>query len=117
MTHPQTEDIPLKEIVNLISSEGTAGLAESIRVLINHAMKAERSKVLEAEPYQRTASRNESPGDRTNIPKRVDDGRFIREIHAHVVARPDTRLQRENAAAVERIRATGRSEKVMVALS
>lgn len=57
MTHPQTEDIPLKEIVNLISSEGTAGLAESIRVLINHAMKAERSKVLEAEPYQRTASR------------------------------------------------------------
>ena len=57
MTHPQTEDIPLEEIVNLISCEGTAGLAESIRVLINHAMKAERSKVLEAEPYQRTASR------------------------------------------------------------
>jgi putative transposase len=57
MTHPQTEDNPLKEIVNLLSCEGTDGLAESLRLLINHAMKAERSKVLEAEPYQRSASR------------------------------------------------------------
>jgi putative transposase len=57
MTHPQPEDNPLNQIVNLISSQGTDALAESVRVLINHAMKVERSKVLQAEPYQRTASR------------------------------------------------------------
>ena len=57
MTHPQSEDNPLNQIVNLLSSQGTDALAASVRVLLNHAMKVERSKVLQAEPYQRTASR------------------------------------------------------------
>lgn len=57
MTHPQPEDNPLNQIVNLLSSQGTDALAASVRVLLNHAMKVERSKVLQAEPYQRTASR------------------------------------------------------------
>lgn len=57
MTHPQPEDNPLNEIVNLIRSQGTEALAESTRILLNHAMKAERSAALQAEPHQRTASR------------------------------------------------------------
>jgi putative transposase len=57
MTHPQLHDNPLNEIVNLISSQSPDALAESVRLLLNHAMKVERAKVLEAQPYQRTPSR------------------------------------------------------------
>jgi transposase-like protein len=57
MTHPPLQDNPLNEIVNLLSSQGTDALAQSVRVLLNHAMKVERSQVLQAEPYQRTAAR------------------------------------------------------------
>jgi len=57
MTHPQHDHNPLNEIVNLISSKGTDALAESLRLLLNHAMEAERAKVLGAAPYQRTETR------------------------------------------------------------
>jgi transposase-like protein len=57
MTHPQSQANPLDEIVNLISTKGTEGLAESVRLLLNFAMKAERSEVLGAAPYERTAAR------------------------------------------------------------
>jgi transposase-like protein len=57
MTHPQSQTNPLNEIVNLISTQGTEGLTESVRLLLNHAMEVERSKVLDAAPYERTAAR------------------------------------------------------------
>jgi transposase-like protein len=57
MTHPQIEANPLNEIVNLISTKGTEGLAESVRLLLNHAMEVERAKALGAAPYERTAAR------------------------------------------------------------
>ena len=57
MTHPHPHLNPLEDIVNLISTKGTAGLAESVRLLLNHAMEVERSKVLGAAPYERTATR------------------------------------------------------------
>ena len=57
MTHPQTQTNSLDEIVNLISAKGTEGLAESVRLLLNQAMKIERSQVLGAAPHERTAER------------------------------------------------------------
>ena len=57
MTHPQSQTNPFDQIVNLISTQGTEGLTESVRLLLNHAMEIERSKVLGAAPYERTAAR------------------------------------------------------------
>lgn len=57
MTHPNQDNTLLNQIVNQISQEGTDGLAEAMRLLLNHAMEVERSKILEARPYQRTPNR------------------------------------------------------------
>ena len=57
MTHPHQNDTLLNEVVNHISTNGTDGLLECVRLLFNHAMKAERSEALEAAPYERTDSR------------------------------------------------------------
>ena len=58
MTHPNQDDhSPLNQIVNHLCTEGSDGLAEAIRLLLNHAMAAERSKALGAAPYERSSSR------------------------------------------------------------
>ena len=58
VTHPNQDDhSPLNQIVNHLCSEGRDGLAEAIRLLLNHAMAAERSKALGAAPYERSSSR------------------------------------------------------------
>jgi len=57
MTHPDPKHTLLNQIANHICEEGTDGLAEAVRLLLNHAMEAERAKALGAEPYERTAAR------------------------------------------------------------
>ena len=57
MTHPDQNNTLLNQIVNHISQEGADGLAEAMRLLLNHAMEVERSKVLGARPYERTPAR------------------------------------------------------------
>jgi transposase-like protein len=58
MTHPdQDNHTLLNQIVNHISEEGTDGLAEAMRLLLNHAMEVERSKALGARPYERSQTR------------------------------------------------------------
>ena len=58
MTHPnQTDHSPLNQIVNHLCTEGSDGLAEAMRLLLNHAMQAERSKALGAAPYERSTNR------------------------------------------------------------
>jgi transposase-like protein len=57
MTHPDQEHTLLNQIVNHISEQGTDGLADAMRLLLNHAMEIERSKALGAAPYERTAAR------------------------------------------------------------
>ena len=44
-------------IVSLILEHGTDGLADAFTLLLNEAMKVERSRVLAAEPCQRTDAR------------------------------------------------------------
>lgn len=56
MTHqPQSE--LLSTILQLITEQGTEGLAQGIRLLVNEAMRQERAHVLKAQPYERTDAR------------------------------------------------------------
>ena len=56
MTHPADSEL-LNTILQLITDQGTAGLAEGLRLLVNQAMRVERAQVLQAQPYQRTDAR------------------------------------------------------------
>ena len=53
MTHHTDSDL-LNTVLQLISEQGTEGLAEGLRILVNEAMLQERSHALKAHPYQRT---------------------------------------------------------------
>jgi len=57
VTHPNQDHSLLNQIVNQLCAEGSDGLAEAMRLLLNHAMQAERSEALGAAPYQRCATR------------------------------------------------------------
>lgn len=46
-----------REVLELLAEQGFDGLAEAMQTLLNEAMKLERSQVLGARPYQRTALR------------------------------------------------------------
>lgn len=56
MTH-QTNPELLNTVLQLLTEQGTDGLAEGIRLLVNEAMRQERSKAIQAQPYERTDSR------------------------------------------------------------
>lgn len=49
MTHYQEPDL-LNSVLQLLSSQGSANLAECFRLLRNEAMHQERSAVLQAQP-------------------------------------------------------------------
>lgn len=57
MTHPNTDFNAFEEAIQLLTEQGPDALAEAFRILLNHAMQAERSQVLSAQPYQRTPER------------------------------------------------------------
>ena len=52
------KDASINSVIELIADQGFDGLSEAVTLLINEAMKMERSKHLKAEPYERTESRN-----------------------------------------------------------
>ena len=56
MTHPSNPEL-LNTVLQLLNEEGTGGLAEGIRLLIDEAMRQERSHALQAQPYERTETR------------------------------------------------------------
>lgn len=56
MTHHHKSEL-LNSVLQLLTEEGTDGLAEGIRLLVNEAMQQERSKALQAQPYERTDTR------------------------------------------------------------
>lgn len=56
MTH-HTDSELLNTVLQLLTEQGTSGFAEGIRLLVNEAMRVERSHVLQAQPYERTDSR------------------------------------------------------------
>ena len=46
-----------REVLEILAEQGFEGLAEAMQILINEAMKLERSQTLGSRPYQRTARR------------------------------------------------------------
>ena len=56
MTHHADSEL-LNTVLQLITEQGSAGLVEGLRLLINEAMRVERSQTLQALPYQRTDTR------------------------------------------------------------
>jgi len=51
--HPEL----LKSILQLLTDEGSEAFAASLGILVNEAMRAERSAVLQAQPFERTEAR------------------------------------------------------------
>jgi len=56
MTH-RNENTDLNSAAQHLADTGLDGLPEAFRILIDHAMKLERAKVLQAQPHERTATR------------------------------------------------------------
>jgi len=56
MTNQIDSDL-LNTVLQLLTSEGSAGFAEGLRLLVNEAMVQERSAVLQARPYERSEDR------------------------------------------------------------
>lgn len=56
MTHDD-QSSGLNEVLQLLSDHGFDGMAQAIEILMNEAMKLERSEILGAGPYQRSDSR------------------------------------------------------------
>ena len=56
MTH-QNQSSEVAAVVQLLANEGFEGMANAMQILLNEAMKLERSEYLNAQPYQRTDDR------------------------------------------------------------
>jgi putative transposase len=56
MTH-QDDSNPLDQMIQVLDEYGFDGMARAIEILVNEAMKIERSAALGAEPYERTNHR------------------------------------------------------------
>lgn len=53
----QDKSNPLQQAMELVAENGMEGMAQAVRIVLNEAMKIERTKALCAAPYQRTDSR------------------------------------------------------------
>ncbi len=56
MTHQNKSEL-LNTVLQLLNEDGVGGLAEGIRLLVDEAMRQERSHALQAQPYERTDNR------------------------------------------------------------
>lgn len=56
MTH-QTQSSNLTSALELLTEQGLPGMAEAIRILVNEAMKLQRTEFLDAQPHERTETR------------------------------------------------------------
>jgi putative transposase len=53
------QDTPIDQVLELLTEQGSDGLAEAIRILLNAAMLFERERFLNAAPYERTPERRD----------------------------------------------------------
>ncbi len=56
MAHQPDSNV-IETVVQLLCESGLSQMAEAVRIMLNEAMRIERSQVIEAEPYQRTERR------------------------------------------------------------
>ena len=57
MTHHEADPITVSHALELLTSHGFGGMAEALQLLLNEAMKLERSDYLRAAPYERSDAR------------------------------------------------------------
>lgn len=57
MTHPNEHPTLPEDLLELVSQEGLSAMPRAFAILLNEAMKIERSHALGADPYQRTDNR------------------------------------------------------------
>ena len=57
MTQPKFDSDLYEQVMQLLIQEGSEGAAEVLRVLLNEALKIERSQALSAQPYERSPDR------------------------------------------------------------
>ncbi len=57
MAH-QADNSVIETVVQLLSENGLPHMADAVRLMLNEAMRIERSQALEADPYQRTEKRH-----------------------------------------------------------
>ncbi|MBX3435646.1 MAG: hypothetical protein KF847_20200 [Pirellulales bacterium] len=60
MTRP-LQSTAIDEVVQLLAEHGFDGLADAVTVVLNEAMKIERTRALGAQPYERTPARRSPP--------------------------------------------------------
>lgn len=56
MAHQPDSNV-IDAVVQLLCESGLSQMAEAVRIMLNEAMRIERSQVIEAEPYQRSERR------------------------------------------------------------
>lgn len=56
MAH-QADSSVIETVVQLLCENGLSHMADAMRLMLNEAMRIERSQALEADPYQRTEKR------------------------------------------------------------
>ena len=56
MTNPGNSEL-VNTVLQLLTEAGSGAFAESIRLLVNEAMRQERAQALQAQPYERTDAR------------------------------------------------------------
>ena len=56
MAHQHNSEV-LNTVMQLLNEQGSDSLAEGLRILLNEAMRVERTHVLQAQPYERTEER------------------------------------------------------------
>jgi len=54
---PPVEDTVMRTAMESLVEQGLDGMGDALRILLNEAMKIERSQFLQAEPYERSAQR------------------------------------------------------------
>jgi len=52
-----SKDTVFREVIEVILENGLDGLADALSIVINEAMKVERSRALQATPYERSNNR------------------------------------------------------------
>ena len=55
----QVEDTQFSGLAEVLFEKGLDGLGSAVEILINEAMRIERARYLNAEPYERTEARSD----------------------------------------------------------
>lgn len=58
MPHYEKDSKIISEVLEELNSNGFEGMGQVIEILLNEAMRIERSKYLNAEPFERTTNRS-----------------------------------------------------------